>query len=626
MKILPQPQKVLLKECEFFTDYNTKIMIDRSCGVNVLIYAEQLQESIRKWCGVDVEIARGIAYKGDILLKQDANLLADIENAEAKEACYKLNITKEGVCLAASNEELLLNGVQTLRQMYSQYGSVLPCVEIEDYPGLKHRGFYHDVTRGRVPTLAELKKLVDDMVYYKMNQLQLYVEHTYVFRDFTELWRDETPLTAQEILELDKYCLERHIDLVPSLASFGHIYKLLRTQSFGEYCEREDSVGERFSFWNRMTHHTINVSHPGALDLIKSMIEEYMSLFQSKYFNICADETFDLCKGRSKHLLDENTDTKTIYTKYVGELSRFLLEKGKIPMFWGDIIWSAPKQIQNLPKENICLNWGYSPQQSDTETRTVAEAGATQYTCPGAGGWNEWMYIFDSCYNNIARMCTYAYKYGAIGVLNTDWGDFGHINQPEFCRPGLIYGAAFSWNKNILSFEEINEMISMLHYGDHTGKILSLMAKASGVQGFWWNSAVRYCETSYIPDPPERVDRKALICDGLENVDDIIERLKVMRADVQKGFRTLDSSHREVLQKYLLGIDALIVWSRVKPLVAKAVYDVGEPKESGAKVAADLERWWYHYKNEWRKVSKEGDLAHIQFIVCWYADIVRKVK
>ena len=618
MKLLPQPQKICMQEGEFYTDYNTRIVIDMTCGVNVFIYAQQIQETIRKWCGMDVQIVKGIAYKGDILLKQDKSLAVERD-------CYKLTIAEDGICLVGSNEELLLNGVQTLRQIYAQCGCVVPCLEIEDYPGLKHRGFYHDVTRGRVPTLEELKRLVDDMCYYKMNQLQLYVEHTYLFRNFSELWRDETPLTAQEILELDRYCMERHIDLVPSLATFGHMYKLLKTHSYEEYCELEGRAGERLSYWDRMAHHTINVSHPDALDLIKSMIVEYMSLFQSKYFNICCDETFDLCKGRSKHLLDENTTSKDIYTQYVGELSNFLIEKGKIPQFWGDILWGSPQLIQKLPKENICLNWGYGADQGDKETRTIAEAGATQYTCPGAGGWNEWLYIYNSCYQNIARMCTYAYQYGAIGVLNTDWGDFGHINQPEFCRPGMIYGAAFSWNKNIMSFEEINEAVSVLLYGDSTGNIMSLMSKAPGNQGFWWNFAVRFAETEYITELPEKTERKYYVSEGLDKIDGIVARLKEARAEVQKGFRTVDSSSREVLQKYLLGLDAMIIWSRVKPLVAKAMYDLGEPKESGAQVAAELETWFYHYKNEWRKVSKEGDLGHLQHIVNWYADIIRKL-
>ncbi len=621
MKLLPQPQKLSMKECEFFTDYNTKIVLDLSCGVNVFIYAKQLQETISKWGGVEVQIVKGISYRGDILLKVDASLSGEQE-------CYKLTIDEDGICLIGSNEELLLNGVQTLRQMFAQCGCAVPCLEIEDYPGLKHRGFYHDVTRGRVPTLEELKRLVDDMCYYKMNQLQLYVEHTYLFRDFSELWRDETPLTAEEILELDKYCMERHIDLIPSLSTFGHMYKLLKTQTYGDYCELEGKTGERMSYWDRMMHHTINVSHPKALELIKSMVVEYMSLFQSKYFNICCDETFDLCRDRSKHLLDENTTSKDIYTWYVSELSNFLIEKGKIPMFWGDILWGSPQLIQKLPKENICLNWGYAAMQGDTETRTIAEAGAIQYTCPGAGGWNEWLYIYDSCYNNIARMCTYAYQYGAIGVLNTDWGDFGHVNQPEFCRPGMIYGAAFSWNKNIMSFEEINEAISVLLYGDLTGQIMSFMSKAPGKQGFWWNYVIRFCEMEYITELSPVLDlpeRSFYVLEDLDKIDDIVAMLKEARKEVQKGFKTVDSSSRPVLQKYLLGLDAMIIWSRVKPLVAKAMYHVGEPKESGAQVAAELETWFYYYKKEWRKVSREGDLAHMQYVVNWYADMIRKL-
>ena len=36
-------------------------------------------------------------------------------------------------------------------------------------------------------------------------------------------WREDTPLTAQEIMELDDYCAARHIELVPSLSTFGHM-------------------------------------------------------------------------------------------------------------------------------------------------------------------------------------------------------------------------------------------------------------------------------------------------------------------------------------------------------------------------------------------------------------------
>ena len=92
------------------------------------------------------------------------------------------------------------------------------------------------------------------------------------------MWRDETPLTAEEIRELDAYCAKLHIELVPSIATFGHLYMLLSTKSYGDLCEFPDSWKEPFSFWDRMQHHTVDVSGGRAIELIKAMIEEYMAL------------------------------------------------------------------------------------------------------------------------------------------------------------------------------------------------------------------------------------------------------------------------------------------------------------------------------------------------------------
>ena len=618
MKLLPQPQKLCMQEGVFYTNYTSRIVIDSSCGANVFLYAQQLQETVKKWCGLEVAIVRGTGRTGDIVLKQQ-------DVTANGQPCYELYVKEDGICIVGATEELLLNGVQTLRQMYAQSGSAVACLTVEDYPGLPNRGFYHDVTRGRVPKLDELKKLVDTMCYYKLNQLQLYVEHTYLFENISELWRDETPLTAEEIMELDDYCYARHIDLVPSLASFGHLYKLLSTETCKELCERENSTEDAFSFWARMAHHTVNVSNPDSIAWVKQMVEEYMGLFRSNYFNICADETFDLCKGRSKHLV-ENTNVKDIYTQYVTELSEFLMEKGKTPMYWGDILWDAPEKIQNLPKENICLNWGYLANQREDETRQVSEAGAIQYTCPGVAGWNEWINLFKNCYENITRMCSYAYKYGAIGVLNTDWGDFGHINQPEFSIPGMIYGAAFSWNQEQMSFEETNEAVSVLEYADPTGKLMETLCKANGLKVFNWYDVVKFYEASYLPELGEMTNRKDILCMYLEGGEEAVQTLREVRKEFQMSFRAVDSSKKYMLQKYMVALDAMVIWTRICPLVAKAVYDIGEPKESGVQLAAELETWFYYYKQEWRKVSREGDLARISEVVFWYADMLRKMK
>ena len=47
---------------------------------------------------------------------------------------------------------------------------------------------------------------------------------------------------------------------------------LLSTKSYGDLCEFPDSWKEPFSFWNRMQHHTVDVSGGRAIELIKAMI------------------------------------------------------------------------------------------------------------------------------------------------------------------------------------------------------------------------------------------------------------------------------------------------------------------------------------------------------------------
>ena len=89
-----------------------------------------------------------------------------------------------------------------------------------------------DVTRGRIPKLSYLKEMADRCSLYKINQMHLYIEHTFLFDGLSETWRDDTPLTAQDILEFDEYCAQRNIELVPSIATFGHLYKVLRTKTY----------------------------------------------------------------------------------------------------------------------------------------------------------------------------------------------------------------------------------------------------------------------------------------------------------------------------------------------------------------------------------------------------------
>lgn len=602
MYILPVPQQWEEKEGLFLLDYRCRIVVTAAVTGHIYDYAKLLQEELKKQLGYALSITRGESAAGDILLSLDAAL---------SEEEYYLDICTDGIYLVAGSEKGLLYGIQTLRQMVSQAGALLPCCEIKDYPGIANRGYYFDATRGRIPTVESLKALADKLSYYKMNQLQLYIEHSYLFQDQSEVWRDDTPLTAQDIMELDAYCHRLNIELVPSLSTFGHLYKVLMTKTYGSFCEAPELVMEGFSFDNRMHHHTLDVSNEGSIAFSKKQIEEFLPLFTSGHFNICADETFDLGKGKSRKLA-EDKGVQRLYLDFVKELCEFVIEKGKRPMFWGDIIAGFPEAIRELPKEVICLNWGYAPEQREDETKALFNAGAVQYVCPGVGGWNQFINLIESSYNNITRMCSYAHKYQALGVLNTDWGDFGHINHPEFSTTGLIYGAAFSWNKNQLEFMDINRQISCIEYGDSSENFVDRIARASKESVFdWWHVVMykEYGKKEYATD------------ENLVKVPAANEALKIIKRELYEGINFLKPEKRDLIKPYLVAVNGMELFNDIGAAIAHEKYGVsGEAKKS---LAIELEYWFHEYKEIWRTVSKESELYRLQELIIWYADLLR---
>lgn len=616
MNLLPIPRKMEMTEERFLLRYDAWVIAEPSCSELVKRQAGRFVKALEKILGYELTFSRGKGRQGDVVFRQNDHMKAE---------SYGLFVTKEGVLLEGGGQGLW-HGMQTLLQMVSQKGASLPCLTIEDEPGLPNRGYYFDCARGRVPKLSWLKELADRMAYYKMNQLQLYIEHSFLFRDFSELWRDDTPLTAGEIMELDDYCKERGIELVPSLSSFGHLYKLLSSREYCHLCELEDSEKQPFSYRGRMHHHTINASDSESAELLKRMIGEYMELFSSRQFNICADETFDLGQGRSREAV-ERLGKSQVYIKYVKELAEFLVEHGRRPMFWGDVILNFPEMIQELPKEIICLNWGYLWNQREQETRQMYEAGAVQYCCPGVCGWNQFLNLNWNAYENNKRLATYAMKYHAIGLLNTDWGDFAHMNHPDFSRTGMIYGAAFSWNpQDIPTFEEINRKIGVLEYQESSGEFLNTAAKLPDSSVFQWEGAVRYMELrkglkEFEENHREYLDSKK---EEMQQVDEKNACVREGEAKLYELSGAFSESTRELVKPYLIGAAAMRIFNDIGKVVYREYCGMEfSDFPDCRKLARELETWFYHYKQCYRSVSKESELWRMQDMICFYGDLLR---
>lgn len=612
MEFLPMPRHVEHRAGTFRLTTAAQIVLCQASEIR-LHHAKMLQEDIRSFTGLSLGIIRGHFEEGDILLQVDKTLPADH---------HILEITPASIVVRGGSNEAVLHGVVTLGQWLRRHGACLPCLYVTDHPDMPNRGYYQDISRGRIPTLDSLKEMADWLCRAKINEWQLYVEHTYLFRHESEAWREDTPLTAEDIMALDAYCQERCIQLVPSIASFGHMYLLLATKTHAHLCEMPDSEKDfSYNYFHEMRHYTVNVSHPDSMDFVKKLILEFLPLFKSRMVNICCDETFDLGKGRSKALAEEKGGSHQLYVDFVSAMCQWLLEMGYTPQIWGDILVHDPASYTAIPKGTICLNWGYAPDQREEDMKCLAEMGAVQYACPGVGTWNQWIPLFHDSFLNIQRMCGFAHKYNAIGLLNTDWGDFGHICNPWFSLPGILYGAAFSWHADDLSFEEVNRAISLLFYGDRTEKLMEAWVQLSERELFNWYHVVGYMQE----DQQEYIQR--LRTQRMEKVTSaaVAERAEALRsglAALNQAMLNVDTGMRCLSQSIHLAVEGADLWNRIGLYVVE-VLDQGKPAQGGEALAEELECWFHRYLTDWRRQSRQSHVHNMMKLICRWADLLR---
>ena len=613
MIIIPNPKKIELTTEEFIIKPSTKIVLGSTLSVYELDYALLLKKRILEITDLDLEITRTLKhYTNSIILNINKSL----------DDCYHLEINASNITINANSVRGLLHGVQTLRQIITQKGRYLNGCIIEDSPALRNRGFYHDITRGRVPTYEALKELIDVMSYYKLNQLQLYVEHTYLFDDFSEVTRETDTLTAEEILKLDQYAIKHGVELVPSLSTFGHLYRLLISKSYSHLCELDVDENQPFSFIDRMSHHTLDVSNEDSFKLVKKMLDEYIPLFTSNKFNICCDETFDLGKGKSKALKEEIGEG-LLYLNFVNKIVGYVKSFGKEVMMWGDIITNHPDIIDKLDRDVVLLSWWYDPKIPEDKIRLVHERNLKQYVCSGTSSWNKFVNPYKYAYENIFNITKCGKENNIIGLLNTNWGDYGNINTVATTIPCLIYGAQAAWSDNIPSFEQINHDISVLEYGDKSGKFLDLVYNLTKSQLIDWTVIVGYLESKIVnKDWVKEMAKNFYNSLTLEKINNSIKEATEAYETLAIHINTLKHPS---LNDYLLMGKAIILFNKVGLVIKNEFFS--EKKEKlpidYKELAAELEYWFLDFKKSWRKDSKESELFRIGEVIFAYADILR---
>lgn len=442
------------------------IVLPEACSRRLRERIEATAELISRHLNRPVRVAAAVPQAGVVLLAMRTGVKRLAPQG------FVLEVGGDTRLLTAGGEAGAYYGLLAFAQLTAQFGGALPPLVIKDEPDFAVRGVMLDVSRCKVPTMETCKLLIDRLAGMRINQLQLYIEHTFAFSAHSPVWSDASPFTHEEILALDQYCTDRFIELVPNLNSFGHFERWLRHPEYRHMAECPD--GYEHPWGGRSPWGSTLAPTNTSLRFLEALYDEFLPNFSSRTFNVGCDETWELGKGRTKARA-EKTSVTAVYFDFINQIHKLCVKKGRRMQFWGDIILHQPELIKTLPPDILALCWGYEENHPfEMQCKAFASAGIEYHVCPGTSAWNSITGRTDNCLANLANAAENGLRHGATGYLNTDWGDGGHHQVLPVSYVGFAAGAAYSWHLKTNRDADLAGAISRHLLADPSGKLGSL--------------------------------------------------------------------------------------------------------------------------------------------------------
>ena len=608
--LAPQPQK-LSPSSEQVTLPRT-VVIRLGQGAHVQLFSAVWLKDFMQRHGVAAEITAAPMPSG-------ATVTLDLDAALCPQAqSYRLLVEPGGIYVVAGDPAGLFYGVTTLCQLIELHAAdngeiTLPGLQIDDWPDFPHRGVMLDVCRDRVPTMETLYGLVDLLASLKVNQLQLYIEHTFAYRGHEVVWQDAGPITGEEAMRLDAYCRERHMQLVPNQNSFGHMHRWLKHAAYRPLAENPEGVQHPFT--PDKEPYSLCPIDPGSLNLLADLYDQMLPHFSSRQFNVGLDETFDLGMGRSSEACAQK-GTGRVYLEFLQKIHGLVAERGHTMQFWSDIIVrDEPDLAVELPRDVIALEWGYEADYPfEQHTTLIAASGRSFYVCPGTSSWNTLAGRTDNALGNLANAAVNGYAHGAIGYLNTDWGDNGHIQPLPVSYFGFMAGAAFSWNAGSAQRPYAPDWPAMLDvhvFGDRAGvmgRIACDLGRVYLQAGEPLHNSSPLFWLMLLPEGmPERRQAPGMTIARLEQTLTYIAEVMAPMRQAQ-----LRRSDGELIRSEFEWVADMLSWAcrlgiaRLSVGLDRSVEEIGTATR--AMLAEDLSRLIERYRVLWLRRSRPGGL------------------
>lgn len=535
---------------------------------------------------------------------------------------YELFIDNNQVVLAANTPQGLFYGKQSLIQLIrGAQNNTLQGLHIIDKPAVKYRGVMDDISRGPVPTLEYMKYQIRRFAELKINTLTYYTEHVVRTEKHPEFAPPGGALSIAEWKELSEYAKEYYIELIPNFQSLGHAEKVL-------LCPKFQNIAESNTMYA--------LTKPETLEFMRDIYTEMSPAFESKFFHVNCDETFDIGRGPSSEKVKE-LGVGRVYTDYMNQLSSILKDNGKRMMMWGDIVLQHPEILDILPKETVMMTWEYSDYDSYSKwIDPFVEKGFDFIVCPGVLNSSRISPNYKMAIPNIQKFIKQGIEKGAIGVLNTVW-DEGSLHTFDRDWYGVAYGAEHSWNPNKKELSDFDTRLSKAIYRSEKGELITAIHKLTEMSEIealdnmselvFWKTVIpeRGKHIKYSLTDWEDVFEACLEVDSILSNPTALNYTREYKAFgmVTAEYKYLAKAKLKLAEAASLYVEAIDIQRqdkiKTKTLLDKVYANITECRNDLAKVQKDYDTIW---KAENREYWNNFEMEPFNQLLTDYNDII----
>ena len=381
-------------------------------------------------------------------------LSLDLDNtADLKPGGFRLRVAAEGVSITGPDTAGVHQGLAALKQLLCSGGGRMRHGEATLSPSFAHRGVMLDVSRGKMASLEYLKHLASYLSDLGYNILQLYSEDKLALKKHPLVGSITGAYSEQQIRELDAWCRDLFIELQPCIQTFSHLHGLLCLPG---YCRLSENR-ELFS---------LAAGKSDVYEFLDDELGETLPWFTSRTLNINMDEAYDIGTGFSR----EETAREGkggVFLAHIRRVADIAHRHGaKTLVMWGDFAAKYRDLLPQLPDNVVVVDWNYNPQENYPSLDALAGLTLPFWAAGGVSTWNSLFPRVRNAYVNLIHLSVQAHQKGATGFLNTDWGDYGHMQPLGLSLYGYMIGGQQAFNACDMAPENLEQETFPLIFHD----------------------------------------------------------------------------------------------------------------------------------------------------------------